>query len=378
MKKVMFVAPFAPNPRVKNRADALYGRYRLMFIYWDRTDGKLRIERSRFERLHVIKGGCSGMRFGTLLGYISFISTVIKNLRADKPDIIHSFRIESLAAACVYKAFFDKSVKIAYEVADLPSCVFPRRINAAKRLMSFFAHKLEKRLLRKTALMILTSPAYYDFYYGKFTGPVPVVIQEYIVRPEILRDYKRDSIFPEAVTMAFYGNMRYLNMIEAASEAVRRVENARLQLAGFTQCRSELENILVKYPGTEYYGLFDSEELGAMYGNVDIIYSVYDTDDINARVLMSNKFYEAVMLGLPVVVAEGTYMASIVSEKGLGYTVSGKAPGELALILKNLDREEMARIRANCEEARRFWNAAESDHMLVDAYKRYLAGGVLH
>jgi len=371
MKKVVMLSPMVPDPRIMNRVDALHGRYRIIFFFWDRFDGKISIDESKLERVYVKKGQSRGMRVSTFFGYMGFIAGAIRVLRHERPDIIHAYRVESLIAASLYAFFSDRDVKIVYEIADLPSCVFPRGRNLLKKALASLSGRLEKRLIKRASFLVFTSPAFYEYYYQSFAADIPRVIQECVVNPEVLAGYERASGFPSTVTMAFYGNMRYLDSIECAAAAVDSVDKARFSLAGFTQNEKRLKRIVEAHPGTTNSGIFKGGSIGKMYSGVDVIYSAYETEDINARVLLPNKYYEAIMLGLPVIVSEGTYLSELVLRHGIGYAVDIHDTERLARILRDLDEAEMARIKKNCEKARGLYDVAKHNKELLKTYDKY-------
>ncbi|HPE29460.1 MAG TPA: hypothetical protein PLJ93_03805, partial [Candidatus Mcinerneyibacteriales bacterium] len=127
MKKIMMISPSVPDPRMMNRVRALRGHYRIVFYYWDRLNESIEPDMKGVERTYIRKKGRSrGMRLRTLIGYWGFILQGIRLLNHEQPHIIQAFRYEGLMTAFLYRFWFDRSVKVVYEVADLPSAIFPR------------------------------------------------------------------------------------------------------------------------------------------------------------------------------------------------------------------------------------------------------------
>ena len=66
---------------------------------------------------------------------------------------------------------------------------------------------------------------------------------------------------------------------------------------------------------------------------MDLIWSVYDTSLQNVRIAMPNKFYEAILSRIPIVVAENTYLANRVYKAGIGICVPCDNAETIAKIL---------------------------------------------
>jgi len=105
---------------------------------------------------------------------------------------------------------------------------------------------------------------------------------------------------------------------------------------------------------------------------VDVIYCAYDTDDKNALVLMPNKFYEAIELGLPLIVSRGTYLAKRTEEEGIGYAIDETNSEELRELLLSLKDEDFERIRKAAEKARGKYRVEEHNPRLLAAYREHV------
>ena len=91
------------------------------------------------------------------------------------------------------------------------------------------------------------------------------------------------------------------------------------------------------------------EELLALYAQHDIAVMPYGT--LNSDWAMPIKFPEAIGMELPVLAGDGTAVARIVEEQGIGWSV-GRSKEEFLALLRTIDRSELERVRANVKAVR--------------------------
>jgi succinoglycan biosynthesis protein ExoL len=65
-----------------------------------------------------------------------------------------------------------------------------------------------------------------------------------------------------------------------------------------------------------------SSDIQDLYKKIDIIYAIYDENDFNCKIAMPNKFYESIITGYPILVADNTFVGRQVEELGIGKAIS--------------------------------------------------------
>ena len=69
-----------------------------------------------------------------------------------------------------------------------------------------------------------------------------------------------------------------------------------------------------------FHGKFKTpEDLPAIYSQLDLVLSTYDTDSDNVRYAEPNKLYEAIYFETPIVVSSNTFLSKKVKELGVGF-----------------------------------------------------------
>ncbi len=242
--------------------------------------------------------------------------------------------MDSLKISVEYKK--RKTCKIIYEVADLRELFIEKPKNAAFLVLSSIIKKTEKRLLKFVDRLVLTSEKFYEVYYCNLISKDKMIYMPNTPDESPFLNYrKKDS---GEFTVGFIGGVRYMEQMKMLVDAADAL-NYKVLFAGgggygdyerITDYCKGKENITF----TGKY-VFD-RDIARLYGMVDCVYSVYDADNANVRIALPNKLYEAVLCGLPIIVAKGTYLSEVVEDWGVGVSVSHKDVNELITALEKM------------------------------------------
>jgi hypothetical protein len=72
-------------------------------------------------------------------------------------------------------------------------------------------------------------------------------------------------------------------------------------------------------PHLHYHGPYSINEDGAdIYSSVDVVWAVYDNSQLNVRLALPNRLYEAVLAGRWVLAAENTSLYAMIDQLGVG------------------------------------------------------------
>lgn len=219
--------------------------------------------------------------------------------------------------------------KIRHEVADLHA------LQLSGSLLSRMLVSLERILLRGVDRLIVASPEFVTKYYGKlYAGRV--VLLENVPDPETWTGFVRappDGRF----RIGFIGIIRYPESVRQLILAVRQLaaeglpvtaEFAGGDAGGLLSDLTEGESNFERRGPYEY-----TKDIKTLYSNIDLIYAVYDSQDRNCQIAMPNKFYEAIIAKIPILVARNTFLAQEVQRLGIGAAVmSGDVDGLAALL----------------------------------------------
>jgi glycosyltransferase involved in cell wall biosynthesis len=139
--------------------------------------------------------------------------------------------------------------------------------------------------------------------------------------------------------VVYSGNLIERRCILELVEAVGRCEGTEIIIAGFGP-KAFVDKLIAaarKWGNVFYIGKNSSlEESLALVSTADVVFSVNDPAVPNNRMMSSNKLFEAMMLGKPVVVNRGTSMEQKVSTLNCGLVVEDGSPESLARALRFL------------------------------------------
>ena len=119
-----------------------------------------------------------------------------------------------------------------------------------------------------------------------------------------------------------------------------------------------------KHDNIFYYGRIPYAQTIALERECDVMCAIYDPSVPNHYYAAPNKFYEALSLGKPLLMAKHTGMASIVEEYGLGevidYNVESLEKALDRLIANQNRKTEIAEKATELYQNRYSWRKMES------------------
>lgn len=340
---------FLPNPRIYKRIALEMELADVHLICWDRGNDMLAEPDGCGYVSHVFHVNAGADPVRRYIPYRKFFALSMGALKKIQPDIIHVQGLDMLKIAQCYKKFSNKKVSTVYEVADLHRLLMDKQKGIIRKLAQCYLRKEERRLSHAYDLLVLTSEKYYDVYFEKFVSKEKTLYMPNVPDLSAFDTYKKKTA-KEPLTVGYIGAIRYkkqiLNLIEAAKEA-----NVCLLIAGYENAPTVIESLCKEASNITWIGRFDfNSQAAALYGACDVIYSVYDADMHNVRVALPNKLYEAVYCELPIIVAKNTYLAELVEQWSVGFTVDHREPYELTELFKRLQdgTVPLDEIQENC------------------------------
>jgi glycosyltransferase involved in cell wall biosynthesis len=218
---------------------------------------------------------------------------------------------------------------------------------------------LVRHLFRSVSLFVVRSPRFESHFlrWHKLIRPEARVIS--VPNPasrEVFQHYQRRP-FDGRIVLGYIGTIRgeaaLRGMAQGVAQARRRGVNAQGLFAGTGPDVDIVRAFCAGQESLAYTGAFYYyQDIRSLYEKVDVVYAVYE-DSEDKRIHVACRLAEAVLCGLPIIVKEGTYMAEIVREKGLGFVVPLGDGGAVAEALARLAREPALRegIKSRCRAA---------------------------
>jgi len=212
------------------------------------------------------------------------------------------------------------------EIKDLHS------LQLRKGFLSIVLRAVEKRMLQKVSMLVLTSQEYYNIYYKKI----------YKNRVEFVENWPDHSVWrgftkkprEHTFVIGYIGCVRYMRCVYALVDAVIQLRekglNVVVKFAGGGALK-DLREYIGNRSGFEILGPFNySKDIKDLYADVNLNFAVYDNRVKNVKYAMPNKYYETILAHIPILVAEGTFLERCVLHNQIGNIVIGDNANSIA------------------------------------------------
>ncbi|WP_298724059.1 glycosyltransferase [uncultured Ferrovibrio sp.] len=244
-------------------------------------------------------------------------------------DIFYARNIDQLLLALFARLVIRRAVPIIYEVLDI------QPIFVGTGLMSRLIRAAERYGLRKTDLLVVSSPAFVRNYFAPIQGysgswyllenKLPLSIQ----RIPDATPAKRGIGVPRSDgyrwTVSYCGLIRGHDTIDLIVRLAERLQGVVLfKFYGvlttvdgeyFNAAISRLRNMVYEGP------YINPDDLPRIYGDTDFCWALdLENTEHNSRWLLPCRFYEAGYFGVPCLAANGFEVGSLVDQLGVGWS----------------------------------------------------------
>lgn len=281
----------------------------------------------------------------TILGVNKSQESYVKRLSMMRNKI--SSLIKEEGKECVYYIFsLDvaiatllslKKIKYFYEVSDL------MELEQSNPIVSKSLIVINRFILKKSILNILTSEGFLDFYY-----PQGADLHKNIVIPNKLNRKCLELPFPTAksfnennIMFSFTGAIRSQSLYQII-KTVGEMKKHEFHLYGiYADDEADLfKDLVQKYSNVYYHGPFKNpNDFPSIYSKVDIVICYYRTYE-NDIYLEPNKLYESIFYEKPIVVAKDTFLGNKVQSLNIGYVIKADTYSEIDNFINSITHDD--------------------------------------
>lgn len=318
---------YDPYPRVEKEINSLLSMARLdvKVVAWDKNEKyKERISKQNFSNgtvdvvrfgIPVLWGG--GMR-KSLLATIKYelqISNWLVKHRKEY-DCIHSIGLISGLPSLFIKKLFKK--KMVYDIAD-----YYADLRANIPLITKIFRFLENTIINNADATIICSEKRRE----QIKGTKPKRL--YVVHNSPSKDQLKQSNARERVCLSdstlpkvvYVGNLIEDRYIKTLLEIAAETKEFELHIGGFGVLEQMVASYAEKIDNIYFYGKMQYTDVLKLESECDILLALYDPNIPNHKYAAPNKFYEALLLGKPLIMFENTGMDDIITKNDIGYVV---------------------------------------------------------
>jgi len=305
-----------------------------ILIILDRGESDLIIDDASFDfEVLKIKVNYSSVGLSRLLS-MPHIRRVLKRLvkhRLRPQGYVMTSTFDLLLLAVSLR--FCGSFSIRHQVRDL------HKIQLRNGPIFSLFRFVERLLMRSVDKLIVSSQGFLDGYYSHIYSGDSILLEN-VPPVDIWKTFKKKNFSRNELVIGFIGIIRYKKSLFALIDAVEKLrlegKNVRVLFAGGSMGDDlvDLQSKITISDGFTFSGPYQySRDIKDLYGQIDLIYAVYDEHDLNCKIAMPNKFYEAILTGYPILVAANTFVGDQVESLGIGRAICLQNKNELEVAL---------------------------------------------
>lgn len=333
--------PVSPDPPVEKVTDALLrAGHEVTIIGWDR-DGTVcvKTEKLFFEHgtAEIIRLGIPSFFAGGLKNLVPMVKFQVKLcdwLKAHRKEyeIIHAFDLDTGITAKRISKKYGK--QLVYHILDF----YRDSRNISSELIKGAMKKTEFSVINNSDAVIVCTEKRREQIAGSRPKKLEVIYNtpKYVEKISDCFDEIKHSKRYKIVYVGILQETRFLREIIRFTENDDRFE---LHIGGFGIMEKEVAEVAEKCGRIRFYGKLPYDKTLALENACDIMTAIYDPVVPNHKYAAPNKFYEALMLGKPLIMAHDTGFDDIIEKNGIGclieYTEAGLSKGFNALIAEN-------------------------------------------
>lgn len=358
-KKVLMILSkeFSTDPRVNKEASSLVENgYDVTVICWDRKNSfPCKESINDIKVVRISNSFFMSILFHDLLRnplwwWYAFRKGVELYEEGFDFDVVHCHDLDTLVAGVLLKKKLGiKLVYDAHEIfgymisRDMPQCIVK------------FAFLMEKKLVNKVDNIVTVNEPleeYFKLISGK--KPVTVIMN---CKDLILDEYTptRNKVF----TVSYIGILHKNRMFPEIVDTIGLMNDVKFIIAGQ---KENLYNIVKErsknYSNISFLGTISIGEVIPTTLKSDAIICMINPSDLNDRLALPNKLFEAMVCGRPIITTEGTYSGKLTKKLKCGLVIDYNKESLKKAILELKNNKNLCEKlgRNGLDEAKKSYN----------------------
>lgn len=267
-------------------------------------------------------------------------------------QVVMARTLEMLTVADAARRLNKLKAPLVYECLDV------HRVMLAEGLKGWLLRGVERALMRRSSLLVVSSPAFVEAYFAPLQGVgaalrLPVLLVENKVLDLDGEAGARPPAPPPGPPwrIGWLGAIRCRRSLEILTGlAARRPDLAEVRIHGRPAYVEfdDFDGQVARTPGVSFGGAYTAADLPRLYGDVHFSWAIdYMEEGLNSSWLLPNRIYESGRYGAVPIALSGVQTGRWLAERGFGVRL--ESPAELEEFLERLDEAAYAALRAELE-----------------------------
>lgn len=269
------------------------------------------------------------------LKYLEFIIRTYLLVKNQNYDVYHAHDLETLPVA--YMLAKKNNKPIVYDSHELYiDCV------QHGRLQRQIWYHIEKTLAHRVNYTIHENPSRAKIYSERYQVPEPVAVMncQYLNLKDKTNRFREElSISPDDAIVLYQGLVAPGRGVDVLLDMMNHLENTVLIIMGQGEYKSKLRNDLKQHPQKEKIFILDAVSwnvLAEYTASADIGVSALQNESPQHYYALSNKLFEFLSSGLPVVFSDFPEMRRVIINNNVGLVVDETNPQEIAAAIHKI------------------------------------------
>lgn len=278
-------------------------------------------------------------------------------------EVLMARQLEMLAIAQAARALCGLKTRVVYEALDI------HRLMLQDSVKGLAMREVEKALLKRSDLLIVSSPAFLDAYFNPIQGVGDdIAIETLLVENKVLELEPAGEPRPAPPPgppwrIGWMGALRCSKSLDILSDlAARRPDLVEIVLHGKPAYAEmpDFDERTTALPNLRYGGVYTAADLPRLYGDTHFCWAIdFMEEGLNSSWLLPNRVYEASRFGAVPVALADVQTGRFLAQHGIGVRLA--RPQDLEGFLERLTPRRYQELRGEVEAAPRGSFAADGD-----------------
>jgi glycosyltransferase involved in cell wall biosynthesis len=277
-------------------------------------------------------------------------------------DIVHCHDLDTLQSGVKLKR--KKRTPLIFDAHEIFTYMIEEDVS---KIVSNYAERMEKSLLRDVDHIITVNGALEDYYREGFDGDIDVVMN---CPEEILAEYEPPTC--EMFTILYIGTLHKSRFVSELVDVVGSMDDVQLKIGGEGELHDEIQEKSQGYANVGFLGTVPYKAVMPLTKESHAIFCMFDPERRINQVGTPNKIFEAMAMGKPSIVTEGILSGDIVEKEKCGLAVDYDEDSLRESIQKLKDDsklfEELGRNGLKAAQSKYNWKVQEKE--LLGAYSK--------